>query len=698
MTKNLNTQIGKYRSVISVDKEKCVNCQRCIAVCPVKMCNNGSGDYVDFDEKLCIGCGSCIEACTHGARKGIDDAELFFDSLKKGEKIVAIVAPAAIVSFRGKDLELNGFLKSLGVEAVFDVSFGAELTTKSYVEYIKNKNPDCVISQPCPALVSFIETYRPELIKYLAPADSPMLHCAKMIKEFYTKYTGYKIAAISPCYAKRREFDETGICDYNVTMRSIQSYMEEKNIRIDSFPKVEYENPAAERGVLYSTPGGLMRTAERFVPSISEKTRKIEGNPKVFHYLAKFSEANKNKKPCFTLIDCLNCENGCNEGAGTTNKGMHLDEMESFVENRMHDRRSYWEQKGHSKKSALKKLNKAIDEFWKPGLYDRTYVDRSAYFHQKIKEPSQEEIQKIYKDMHKKTKSDILNCGACGYEDCEQMAVAIYNGLNRPENCTHYTNILKDIMNEQHQKEVKQSVRKVVETGSEKLTENGRDVQTLATAARDMTESVSTSSSAVEEMIANINSINSILEHNAESVGLLDGATRKGMAGIENVAELVSKIEENSNGLSEMSSVIQKIASQTNLLAMNAAIEAAHAGNSGRGFAVVADEIRKLAENSGSEARKISDVLKNVKQLIDATFKDTGDVQKEFSEVVQLSGTVVEQEQTVRRAISEQNEGGKQLLQAVGSMRELTQTVKERTEKLLTDTNAIKESILELGK
>ena len=698
MTKNLNTQTGKYRSVISVDKEKCVNCQRCIAVCPVKMCNNGSGDYVDFDEKLCIGCGSCIEACTHGARKGIDDAELFFDSLKKGEKIVAIVAPAAIVSFRGKDLELNGFLKSLGVEAVFDVSFGAELTTKSYVEYIKNKNPDCVISQPCPALVSFIETYRPELIKYLAPADSPMLHCAKMIKEFYTKYTGYKIAAISPCYAKRREFDETGICDYNVTMRSIQSYMEEKNIRIDSFPKVEYENPAAERGVLYSTPGGLMRTAERFIPSISEKTRKIEGNPKVFLYLAKFSEANKNKKPCFTLIDCLNCENGCNEGAGTTNKGMHLDEMESFVENRMHDRRSYWEQKGHSKKSALKKLNKAIDEFWKPGLYDRTYVDRSAYFHQKIKEPSQEEIQKIYRDMYKKTEADILNCGACGYEDCEQMAVAIYNGLNRPENCTHYTNILKDIMNEQHQEEVKQSVRKVVETGSEKLTENGRDVQTLATAARDMTESVSTSSSAVEEMIANINSINSILEHNAESVGLLDGATRKGMTGIENVAELVSKIEENSNGLSEMSSVIQKIASQTNLLAMNAAIEAAHAGNSGRGFAVVADEIRKLAENSGSEARKISDVLKNVKQLIDATFKDTVDVQKEFSEVVQLSGTVVEQEQTVRRAISEQNEGGKQLLQAVGSMRELTQTVKERTEKLLTDTNAIKESILELGK
>ncbi|MGN0729017.1 [Fe-Fe] hydrogenase large subunit C-terminal domain-containing protein [Treponema sp.] len=688
----------KYRPVISVEKEKCVNCQRCISVCPVKMCNNGSGDHVAFDDRLCIGCGACIEACSHGARKGIDDSAQFFEDLAKGEKIVAIVAPAAAVSFRGKDLELNGFLKSLGVEAVFDVSFGAELTTKSYVEHIKRARPEFLISQPCPALVSFIETYRPNLIKYLAPADSPMLHCAKMIRQFYPNYRNHKIAAISPCYAKRREFDETGICDYNVTMRSIEQRLKEKNLTLDFFDKVEYQNPAAERGVLYSIPGGLMRTAERFVPGISEKTRKIEGNPKIFHYLAHIEEDLKKNKPCFMLIDCLNCENGCNEGAGTSNQNMRLDEMESYVENRMKQRHEYWQKKSFSNKAALKKLNKAIDDFWQPELYKRTYIDRSEYFHKTIKEPSAEEIQQIYRQMYKKTSADILNCGACGYKNCEQMAVAIHNGLNRPENCMHYKNILKDIMHSQYENETKKTVRSVVEAGAQKLTENEHDVKALTEAARSMTQSVSSSSSAVEEMIANINSINTVLERNADSVNQLDTAARKGMSGIENVSSLVSQIEESSNGLSEMSDVIQKIASQTNLLAMNAAIEAAHAGNAGRGFAVVADEIRKLAESSGSEAQKISEVLKKVKQLIDLTFKDTGEVHKEFSEVVQYSNTVVTQEENARKAISEQNEGGKQLLQAVGAMRDITQTVKERTEKLLADTNAIKESILELGK
>src|SRR5574344_1306829 len=281
------------RPVIRIDSEKCVNCHRCIAVCPSKMCNDGSGDYVKLNADLCIGCGSCITACTHGARIGLDDTEAFFTDLKKGVKIIAIVAPAVIVNFKGKDLELNGWLKSIGVKSVFDVSFGAELTTKSYVEYIKNKNPKCVISQPCPALVSYIELYKPELLDYLAPADSPMAHTMKMIRKYYTQYSDCKIMVVSPCYAKKRELDEIGLGDYNVTMKSLESYFTEHKIDLSSYPKVEYENPVAERGVLYSTPGGLMRTAERFVPGISDCTRKIEGHPSVFNYFNQLAETVK---------------------------------------------------------------------------------------------------------------------------------------------------------------------------------------------------------------------------------------------------------------------------------------------------------------------------------------------------------------------------------------------------------------------
>jgi iron only hydrogenase large subunit-like protein len=170
------------RPVIKVLEDKCVNCHRCIMVCPVKMCNNGAGNIVDHHPQLCIGCGECVSACSHGARIGIDDFDVLMEDLKKGREIIAIVAPAIAASFDGTYLRVNGLLKSLGTRAVFDVSFGAELTIKSYINYMKKAKPSTVIAQPCPTLVSFIELYRPELIPYLAPADSPMMHIMKMIR------------------------------------------------------------------------------------------------------------------------------------------------------------------------------------------------------------------------------------------------------------------------------------------------------------------------------------------------------------------------------------------------------------------------------------------------------------------------------------------------------------------------------------
>lgn len=259
--------------VVDVIPEKCVNCQACIKVCPVKYCNDASGDYVKVIPELCVGCGECLFACTHGARIPVDDFEAFMNDLKRGEKMVAIVAPGVAANFPNY-LKLNGWLKSLGVEAFFDVSFGAELTIKSYVEHIKQNNPKTVIAQPCPALVTFIEIYHPELLEYLAPADSPMLHTIKMVKEFYPKYRNHKVAVISPCVAKKREFYETKLGDYNVTFASIYNYLKNNRINLESYPEVPFENPPAERAVEFSTPGGLMKTALRDVPNLEGHIRK----------------------------------------------------------------------------------------------------------------------------------------------------------------------------------------------------------------------------------------------------------------------------------------------------------------------------------------------------------------------------------------------------------------------------------------
>lgn len=450
------------RPVINVDKDKCCNCHRCISVCPVKLCNDGSGNFVSLNSDLCIGCGSCIEACTHGARTGIDDAPLFFTELKKGTPIIAIVAPAVAVNFKGRDLELNGWLKSIGIKAIFDVSFGAELTTKSYVEQIKTENPQLMISQPCPALISFIETYRPNLIKYLAKGDSPMAHTVEYIRHYHPEYKNCKIAVISPCYAKRREFDENGRGDFNVTMKGLDAYFKANNIDLAKFPKVEYDNPLAERGTLYSTPGGLMRTAERFVPGIGMQTRKIEGHPAIFEYLAHLDESlQKGIKPYYRLVDCLNCEKGCNRGGGTTNHDLSLDELESYVEKRSKERCEKWNTLNpHGRKRALKKLNKTIDECWQPKIYERKYVDRSSVHDSLLKEPNKAELNKILIEMGKHTQADMYDCGACGYVSCEQMAVAIFNGKNKPHNCHHY--VLKKA-NEDHTEELIRAVRSITQ-------------------------------------------------------------------------------------------------------------------------------------------------------------------------------------------------------------------------------------------
>lgn len=682
------------RPVIEIDKEKCVRCHRCIAVCPTRMCNNSSGNYVSVNPDLCIGCGICIDACTHGARRGIDDTGSFFAALERGEKIVAVVSPAVTTAFENNYLNLNGWLVSKGVKAVFDESFGAELAGKACARYLQEKNPELLVSQTCPVLVSFIEIYRPELIPYVSPVGSPIHYMLQWIKDTYPEYADAKTAVISTCYAKRREFDDIRLGDYNVTLKSLQQYLSDNNINPADYSAVPYASPASGVGTGIVVSGGLTRIIEKYIPGIRNRARIIEGQPRIYSYLAHLSQAIRNgDAPVFQLVDCLNCDMGCVGGCGTMNTDAHQDRLEGCIERRIAGRTG---DAAAGKKYVFRHLP-VKRETGKVKLYTRTYTDCSEQFHTTIHPVGPDEIKAVFRKMRKTEPKHILNCGSCGYKNCEQMAVAISNGLNVIENCAAYMQQMVQAMHQSHQDEITSTISLTVSSISEKVKTTGEHVQALTDIINSMATCVSQSSASIEEMVANVESIKHVLDNNTKVVEDLAVASRRGQEGMDGVASMIAEIKTHSRGLADTNAVIRNISSQTRLLSMNAAIEAAHAGSAGRGFSVVAEEIRKLAENSGGQAKKITRVLKNIKKLIDTTAVSSGDAQTLFAQVVQLSEQVKQQELVIQHAVTEQADGGTELLSALQQMNLLMQRVKDNSDELEALSAKVIEEITALG-
>ena len=601
-----------HKSSLVYTNDNCVGCNKCIGVCScMGACISTEPDEngqsrIEVDGDKCIACGACFDACEHNARQYNDDTERFFEDLKKGVKISLLLAPAFLADYPGEYERVLGGLKKLGVNRIISVSFGADITTWGYIKYIQTHNYLGGISQPCPAVVGYIERYLPELLPKLFPVQSPMM-CAAIYAHKEMGITD-KLAFISPCIAKKNEIDDPnnkGYINYNVTFDHLMEYVRQHNISgVPVSDEIEYG-----LGSIYPMPGGLKENVYWLLGS-DVFIRQMEGEKRMYHFLEQNKDRIKGGKTPFLFIDALNCENGCISGTGTDPKITSGDDPLYNIHDiqekvKKNTKKSPWS-RPLSPEKRLAELNK---QFASLDLNDylRKYTDRSKECKHKI--PSDAELDRVFKEMNKNDPgSRKINCSCCGYDTCKDMAIAIYNGYNHKSNCVHY---LKDMV-EFEKAEAQEMVEK------ERTQLEGQKNEIMHT---------------VNEINEHFNSLTATIKEMTEGNSTNAGESSAISGEMADVSEFCNRVNDSISNISKFldeltnnNKRVVEIANQTNLLALNASIEAARAGEAGKGFAVVAGEINDLASDSKETAQNSGNANASIKDAVEVIISETTDL------------------------------------------------------------------------
>ena len=607
--------------------ENCIGCNKCISACScvgacVAVADENGNNRIEVSGDKCVACGACFDVCEHGAREYRDDTEQFFADLAKGEKISVLIAPAFKANYPNEYESVLGGLKKLGVNRLISISFGADITTWGYLNYVQKYNFVGGISQPCPAVVGYIERYIPQLLPKLFPVQSPLM-CGAI---YCRKELGItdKLAFISPCIAKKLEMEEPeneGLVQYNVTFDHLMKYVREHGVSGPlSTDEIEYG-----LGSIYPMPGGLKENVYWFLGE-DAFIRQIEGEKHMYHYLEREKERIAKGETPYLFIDALNCGNGCICGTATEDELSNTDTaLEALLQIKKDSKNNKHKHTWSRKLTPAQRLAQLNRQFKNLKLEDyvRTYTDLSDQVDFQM--PTEEQLQEIYRQMGKTTAVEQkINCSCCGYDTCREMATAIFNGFNNKNNCIHFI-----------KKEVEQERENALALAAENELEREQKAQQHAR-VMETVDRVNTEFEDVKNILEQLAQVNagSAEEslHLAADMSEINRFCDRLNASMTDILELIGDLNKNNEAVVE-------VADQTNMLALNASIEAARAGEAGRGFAVVAGEInslamqsRETAEHSEESQRKIENSLNTIseeaKELLDTVSKISGRIEQ----------------------------------------------------------------------
>ncbi|KPU46010.1 iron hydrogenase 1 [Oxobacter pfennigii] len=406
---NINPLNNHQKTVYTVTAN-CQDCYRCVRVCPVKAISVRNGQ-ARIEDNFCIKCGTCVRECPQHAKTIRSSLDLVKDLLSSKRPVAVSVAPSFAAIFDGwRATRLPYALHKLGFKYVSETAEGALLVTE---ETLKNKNKGTICTA-CPAVVNYIEKYRPEYTDMLIPVVSPMVAHGKLLKKRHGKDCA--VVFIGPCAAKKLEAvrpENADAIDAVLTFTELIQWLNEERIDLAACPEGNFESYGnIDKARLFPLQGGLLKTGSIDCDGTNADVMHISGANDV---IGLFEIPPSDWK--YSVVEPLFCSGGCINGPGiSTDKNIFIRKQNVI---------SYAEKSTISDRD----IDRAISS---RALFENENISLSAY------EVDENRINQVFEATGKSDPKLQLNCGACGYESCRDNAIAVVKGMAEPEMCIPY--------------------------------------------------------------------------------------------------------------------------------------------------------------------------------------------------------------------------------------------------------------------
>ncbi len=391
---------------IYTEKTECQDCYKCVRNCPVKaiLVRDGSAAVIAED---CLYCGKCTLVCPVGAKKVRDDIDVARKLIASGKKVYASLAP----SFRSEfadipEGQLLACIKQLGFEGVSETALGAQEVSAACARILSEGEKRVYVSTACPSVVRLIERFYPDYIGNLTDLMSPVQAHGRILRDLYGDDIG--IVFFSPCIAKKTETGET--IDVSLTFKELRRWLNSESIVV-SDETAAFVPEKAEEGGWYPIDGGMIDGIRQNRQLSDVQFLCVSG---VKNIMESLEDINKLNLDAPVFIEALACEGGCVNGPQVSKRGATVVKRSQIL-----------------KTTPLPSEDEARNSIH----------DIERFFHPeppKKKKYLPEQIAQALRWIGKIRHSDELNCGGCGYNTCQDFAIAMLEDRAEPAMCVSH--------------------------------------------------------------------------------------------------------------------------------------------------------------------------------------------------------------------------------------------------------------------